>query len=179
MNVVDRVRVERAVSSYRWWLDVRGASLRRRRELGSELRGNLLEAAEQLGARQAVQALGSPRQMAADAVPVRRGRPRWTLGARTAGAAMAAVVLVEFLAALAWLDGVADAGPTHRVSGSLTLFPGSSLRYDPFDTGFSMLFEPGWLCLPIALVVFLAVCRPWLALGRRSTAHAPDDIGVA
>lgn len=57
MNVLDRVRIERAVLGYDWWLDLRGTPWRRRRDLRSELRANLRDAAAHIGARAAVAAL--------------------------------------------------------------------------------------------------------------------------
>ena len=72
MNVLDQARVAWAVTSYDWWLDLRGARRRRRRELRHELRTNLRDAAERVGAREAVQALGSTRRMAAEALPAAR-----------------------------------------------------------------------------------------------------------
>lgn len=80
MTVRDRVRIERAVQSYDWWLDLRGAPRRRRRELRTELRSNLRDATAHVGSRAAVSGLGSTRQMAAEVVPEDPTRPRWTAG---------------------------------------------------------------------------------------------------
>lgn len=169
MNVVDHLRVERAVQSYGFWLDLRGASGRRRRELRHELRGNLREASATHGSAAAVQALGSPRAMARQALVVDPTSVRWTAGAQAALAALAVVVLVELLASLAWLDGVLATEPVADVTGSLTLFPGSSLTYEPLDPGFSMSLSLGWLGLVAALMVLVVVARPWRVFtGRRS-----------
>jgi hypothetical protein len=65
MNVNDRLRVERAVQSYDWWLSWHTTRARRRRELRGELRANLFAAAGQPGgARAAVTGLGNIRQLA-------------------------------------------------------------------------------------------------------------------
>jgi hypothetical protein len=165
VNIVERARIEGAVQSYEWWLDLRGATVRRRRELRRELRANLLEAAKHCGARAAVGNLGSTRLMAAEAVSVDRMRPRWTVGFQTALAALLLSSFAELLAALAWLDGATAAHPDHRVTGSLTLFPGSSAQYTP--PGLNLTFGPGWLCPAIGLLVLVAVARPWRALTRR------------
>lgn len=167
MNVLERLRIELAVWSYRWWLDVRGASRRRRRELALELRSNLLEAAGDVGAHRALSGLGSARQMAADAVPERQGRPLWSNGVQAGVAALAAVLLVELLAALAWLDGVIARRPGPAgLRHTLTLFPGSSVRYQPDAPGFSGMLGLGWSCLLVGLLVFVAAARPWRALSR-------------
>ena len=161
MNVLDRARVEWAIRSYDWWLDLRGANGRRRRELRRELRANLMDAAQHVGARDAVRALGGTQQMAVEAIPADRARPRWSVGISAGLVAAAATLLVQFLTALAWLDGVLAAGPDGRVSGSITLHPGSSLQYAPQASGFSMTFSPGWSALVVGLLVLVAVARPW------------------
>lgn len=45
MRASDRLRVENAVFSYSFWLDLRGIAGRRRRDLRRELRANLQDAA--------------------------------------------------------------------------------------------------------------------------------------
>ncbi len=168
MNLIERIRLERAVQSYSWWLDLRGASGRRRRGMRRELRANLFEATSGTSAREAVRRLGSLRVMAAEAVPVERARPRWNSGLQVAVAALMTTLLVEVLAALAWLDGAMTAAPERAVTGPMTLFPGSSLAYEPEGAGFSLLFEPGWLCLAVGLVAFVGVARPWRVVRART-----------
>lgn len=165
MNVIDRARVERAVLSYDWWLDLRGASGRRRRELRRELRVNLEDASGHVGAGAAVRSLGRTRDMAAEALPTDRSRPRWTAGAQAGIAALTATLLLEMLAALTWLDGARAADPDGRVTGSMTLFPGSSVEYAPVESGFSAFIAPGWSALVVGLLVLVLVARPW-RLGR-------------
>jgi hypothetical protein len=170
MNVRDRVRVERAVLSYDWWLDLRGTPWRWRRELRAELRSNLREATARIGSKAAVAALGSTRQMAADATTEDATRPRWTAGLQSAVAALAVTLFAAFLAALAWSDGVLSAEPGRPVSGSVTLLPGSSMEYAPLGDGFAVSYGVGWLPVAVALLVFVLVARPWRALsGRRVT----------
>jgi len=172
VNVVEHLRVEWAVQSYGFWLDLRGASWRRRRELRRELRANLREAGAHHGSAAAVRALGSPRAMAAQAIVADPTSARWTAGAQAALAALAVVVLVEVLASLAWLDGVRATEPVGGVTGSLTLFPGSSLTYEPLDRGFSMALSPGWLALAVALVMLVVVARPWRVVTGRGARSA-------
>jgi len=167
MNVLDRVRIERAVLSYDWWLDLRGTPWRRRRDLRSELRANLREAAGRSGARAAVAALGSTRQMAAEAVPDDPTRPRWTVGLHSGLGALVLTLLGALIAALAWADGVMSTDPDGPASGSITLLPGSSVEYAPVGEGFSVSYGVGWLPLAVAVAVFIAVARPWRAMGAR------------
>ena len=164
MNVIDRLRLERAVQSYDWWLDLRGVPGRRRRELRRELQANLTDAAQDVGVERAVAALGSTRQMAAEAVPDRQDRPRWRLGLQAAVAALVLSVVCELLAGLAWADGAMAAGPDGRVEGAVSLFPGSSVAYEPVGTGFAVTLQIGWLCLVVALVVLVVAARAWRAL---------------
>lgn len=164
MTVRDRVRIERAVLSYDWWLDLRGAPRRRRRELRTELRSNLRDATAHVGSRAAVAGLGSTRRMAAEAVPEDRTRPRWTAGLQAGCTALALTLLVALLSGLAWADGAMSAAPDATVRGSVTLLPGSSMEYSPVGDGVAVSTGVGWLPLAVGVVVFVAVARPWRAL---------------
>ncbi|MBN1093718.1 hypothetical protein JKP75_14850 [Blastococcus sp. TML/M2B] len=172
MTVRDRVRIERAVQSYDWWLDLRGAPRRRRRELRTELRSNLRDATAHVGSRAAVSGLGSTRQMAAEVVPEDPTRPRWTAGLQAGGAALAIAVLVALLAGLAWADGAMSADANSPARGSVALLPGSSMEYEPLGDGFSVSTGVGWLPLAVGVLVFVAVARPWRAL-RAQTSTVP------
>lgn len=170
MNVLDRARIEWAVLSYDFWLDLRGASIRRRRDLRRELRANLRDAAARSGGRGAVAALGSTRRMAAEASTEDATRPRWTAGAHSAFVALALTMLGTLIAATAWADGVMSADPDRPVSGSVTFLPGSSLEYAPVGEGFEISFTTGWAPVVVGLVVFVLVARPWRMLtGARLT----------
>jgi hypothetical protein len=167
MNLLDRARIGRAVLSYDFWLDARGVSRRRRRELTTELRGNLLDASADRGARGAVGQLGSLRQMAREATVDDPGKPRWRVGFSVAAAATALVLLVELLAALSWVDGAMAGSPGGTVSGSMALFPGSAVTYSPTGGGFAVSFAPGWLCLAVGALALLLASRPWRVLTHR------------
>jgi hypothetical protein len=166
MNILDRVRIERAVLSYDWWLDLRGTPWRRRRDLRSELRANLRDAAAHTGARAAVTSLGSTRQMAADSAVHDPTRPRWAVGIYSGVTALLLTLLGALLASLAWADGVMDADPTKPVSGSVTLLPGSSMEYAPLGDGFAVSSSVGWLPVAVGLLTFVLVARPWRAVRR-------------
>lgn len=180
MNVADRMRVERTVLSYDWWLDLRGASGRRRRELRRELRSNLRDASRDVGAGAAVRSLGSTRDMAAEALPPDRTRPRWSSGLQAGLAGLTATLLLQLLAAVAWVGGARAADPDGRVVGSLPLSPGSAVEYTPVDSGVSMFVAPGWSALVVGLLVLVAVARPWrLARGRARSGRTTAALSEA
>src|SRR5699024_11186186 len=64
MRTTDRIRLEHAVQRYDFWLDMRGVSMRRRRELRRELRTNLAEATADVGMTRAIFGIGSPKELA-------------------------------------------------------------------------------------------------------------------
>ena len=170
MNLADRVRLERAVWSYSFWLDLRCATWRRRRQLRAELRANLHDAAERTDARTAVSGLGSIRAMAADTVPFDDSLPRWYAGLQAALVALVVVSALQMSAMFAWLDGVKAAGPDadRTVTGSLTFFPGSSMQFEQQGQGFGISFQPGWGALVVAALVLVVVARPWRLWTRRA-----------
>ena len=163
MNLVDRARLERAVWSYSFWLDLRFVTWRRRRQLRSELRANLRDAAARTDARTAVSGLGSIRRMAADAVPFDDSRPHWYAGLQAGLIALVVAASLQMSATLAWLDGVQAAGPDadRAVTGSLTFFPGSSMQFEQQGQGFGITFQPGPGALVVAALVLVVVARPW------------------
>ena len=171
MNVLDRARIEWAVYTFEWWLDLRGTPARRRRDLRCELRANLRDAAARTGGRAAVAALGSTRQLAREAGLADPTRPRWSAGLNAAMLALLVIGSIGFFAAFAWFDGVRSAAPARTVTGSITFFPGSTLGYTPEDDGFSTSFALGWLPFVLAFVAFCIVARPWRPVtGRRGAA---------
>jgi len=166
MTLLDRIRIERAVLSFDWWLDLRGAPGRRRRQLRRELRSNLVAATADAGSRAAVRHLGEMRRLAAETVAEDGTRARWTAGLQAGATAVVATLLVQLLAALAWWDGAMAARPDGAVTGSLTPFPGSTLRYVPQDGGFALSLAPGWTSLAVGLLVLVVVARPWRVRAR-------------
>lgn len=166
----DRLRISAAVVRYDFWLDVRGVSRRRRRDLREELRANLDAAAEQVGTAQALAALGSLRRMSAEAVPTATG-PRWNTGGLAAAGTFLVVAITELFAIIAWTSA-AEASGADRVEGSLPFFPGSVATWDGSGGGFSIAFEPGWLVIAAVAIAFVLGSRPWLAATRRGGAAA-------
>lgn len=175
MNLLDRARIETAVQSYDFWLELRGARARRRRELRRELRANLIAAAERVGAQEAVARIGSTRQMAAEAIAVPAHRPRWYHGLLAALVGLFVTSILELFAGIYWIEGAMAAAPESSTSGSLMLFLGSRVYYEVFDDGgFEFGVTPGWLSLAVALVAFILVARPWRVFtGRRHLAAQP------
>lgn len=168
MNVIDRAHLNRALLAYDFFLDLRGMSRRRRRDLRQELRANLHEAAADQSGRAAVRALGSLRVMAVEACSVDPHRPRWSAGAQAGVAAMAGTWLLTLLAAFVWMDGARTASPHQPVSGHLPFLPGSALTYHSVASGFVMDIDFGWTFLFIGVLTFVLVARPWRLFTRQS-----------
>lgn len=168
-SLADRLRIGAVAARYDFWLDLRGVGRRRRRDLRNELRANLADAAARVGAREAVQALGPVRRLAADvAGGTPQAGPRWSAGLVAAGWAFAGVLVTELLALLWWVSG-ADASGAPRVEGSLPLFPGSLAEYSREDHALSLGLQPGWLVIAAVAVSFVVAARPWLLLTRRAS----------
>jgi hypothetical protein len=165
-SLADRWKVGAAIVRYDLWLELRGVGRRRRRDLREELRANLNDAAEQVGTTQALAALGSLRQMSAEATAGSPPAPNWSTGATAAGGTFLAVLLAELFAIISW-SGAADASGAARVQGPLPLFPGSQATWERIDQGFSIGLEPGWLLIAAAAIAFVIGSRPWLAAARR------------
>ena len=177
MNLVYRVRLENAVWSYSFWLDLRFVTFRRRRQLRSELRANLHDAAERTDARTAISGLGSIRAMAVDAVPFDSTRPRWYAGVQMGLVALVVVWALQVLAMIAWVDGVKAAvqDAERTVTGSLPFFPGSFMKFEQqvAPNGFSVTLEPGWGAFVVAALVLVVVARPWRLRAARDRHLTP------
>ena len=163
-GLTDRWRIGAAVFRYDAWLELRGVNRRRRRDLREELRANLDAAAEQVGTTSALAALGSLREMSAEAVAPDAG-PRWSTGAMAAAGAFTVVTVVELIAVIAW-NGAAEASGVAQVQGQLPLFPGSLASWERVDGGLSIGLEPGWLVFAAIAIAFVLGSRPWLAVSR-------------
>jgi uncharacterized membrane protein YhaH (DUF805 family) len=164
----DRLRVMSAVSRYDFWLEMRGVRRRRRRDLREELRANLADATPRVGAKQAVEALGSLRQMSADAVGNPGPGPRWANGSIGAGVVFTVCAVVELISLISWLSAARASGVS-QVHGALPLFPASKATFDLSDGGLSAGLEPGWLIVVATVLAFVVASRPWLALRPRET----------
>jgi hypothetical protein len=169
MSLSDRLRIERAVQSYDWWLSWHNTGGRRRRELRRELRANLVAAAaEPGGARAAVTALGDIRQLATETLAADQPSSQWPGAVGKAFAALFVALFPEGVSALGWLQGAEAAGALEgpSVVGSLTFFPGSVVSFVHEGTYHSSGWQPGWLCLLVGALVFVVALRPWRVLAR-------------
>ncbi len=118
----DRLRLELAVRTVDWELDGR-VPMARRRQIRSELRSNLVEAANEVGAENAVRQLGDLKALAHSYLELYRGRFDFRAGAFWAFITYAAVELLGVALLIAFHAGVA-AGGSHGGSYSFEFWPG-------------------------------------------------------
>ena len=110
MGIIDRFRIENAVQTYDFWLELRGMRSRRRKEARRELRTNLRDAAADVGVTQALFNIGSPKELAYAMTPEATQRPRWSLGAMWASLAFVVVVFGLVYTASTFTSGVDASG---------------------------------------------------------------------
>ena len=168
-RLADKLRIADAVTSYDFWLSLKGVGGRRRRALRAELRANLWEATQRVGGKRAVAAIGSTRRLAAESLDAPSGpqrRPRWGFG--LAAGLVAAEVFVMFQIALSTVVvDTAQAVGAARVDVPVTMVPGMRTAYESAaDDGFTFSTSFGPAPLVVGLVVFLVVARPWQLLRR-------------
>jgi len=118
----DRARIELAVQAVDWKLNGRVPRARRRQVL-NELRGNLIEAAEQVGAENAVRQLGDVKALASSYLELYRGRFDFRAAAFWSFLMYAAIQILGLALFFAFRAGVA-AGGAHGASYSFELWPG-------------------------------------------------------
>jgi hypothetical protein len=152
----DRLRIERAVRTVDWELDGR-VPRSRRRQIRNELRSNLVEATESVGAENAVRQLGDLSAMARSYLDLYRGRFDFRAGAFWAFITYAAIELLGLALLIAFHAGVA-AGGSHGGSYSFEFWPG----FGPFAGKISasgntfevLLGSPAHLlCVGVAFVI--------------------------
>ena len=162
----DKLKVAHAVINYDFWLDVFGVGGRRRRELRAELRGNLWEAARQVGGRQAIHGVGSVRRLARQTAVESRREQGWSYGVMAGMVAFSIVLLLQLVAATVVADS-AHAAAAGRLSVPVTLLPGTEVTYESLPHGgFVLAVSAGFMPLVVAVVVFAVASRPWLLLRR-------------
>ena len=111
LRFADRLRIERAVRRVDWTLDGR-VPMARRRQIRSELRSNLTEAAHEVGADRAVEQLGDLRALAGSYLELYRGRFDFQAGSWAAIITYAAIQAVGIALIIAFHAGVAAGGAT-------------------------------------------------------------------
>jgi hypothetical protein len=122
MNKKDRARIELAVRRVDWELDGR-VPRARRRQIRDELRSNLIDASERLGAEEAVRQLGDPKTLAGSYLELYRGRFDVRAASFWAFIAYAAIQLLGLALFFAFRAGVV-AGGAHGATYSFELWPG-------------------------------------------------------
>jgi hypothetical protein len=159
----DRLRIELAILRIDWELDGR-VPWRVRRRLKSELRSNLIAAAESTGAKAAVSQLGDLRALAASYLEIYRGRLDARRGTWAAVLTYAAIQVLAIAVFLAFQSGIV-AGGGH--GGSYELLPGFGPFQGSVNHGFELeILSPAHLVLMAA--AFLIGSRAWRALPRHA-----------
>jgi len=131
LRLADRLRIERAVQRVDWVLDGR-VPIAKRRQVRNELRSNLVEAAQEVGAEKAIQQLGDLRALAVSYLELYRGRFDFQAGAIAAVITYAALQVLGLALILAFHAGVA-AGGAHSGTYSLQFWSG----FGPFSISVS------------------------------------------
>jgi hypothetical protein len=126
----DRMRIELAVRKIDWELDGRMPRARKRQIL-NELRSNLAEAAQHVGAEQAVHQLGDLKALGNSYLELYRSRFDARAGAFWAFISYAAIQLLGFALFLGFRAGVLAAG-AHGASYSFELWSGFGSGFGPF-----------------------------------------------
>jgi hypothetical protein len=118
----DRLRIELAVKKVDWELDGR-VPRARRRQIRNELRSNLIEAANEVGAEKAVVQFGDPKALADSYLELYRGRFDVRAGAFWAFITYVTIQVLGFALFFAFRAGLA-AGGAHGAGYSFEFWPG-------------------------------------------------------
>jgi hypothetical protein len=122
MTTKDRARIELAVRRVDWELDGR-VPRARRRQIRDELRTNLIDAAEKLGAEDAVRQFGDPKTLANSYLELYRGRFDVRAAAFWSFITYSTIQLLGLVLFFAFRAGVV-AGGAHGATYSFELWPG-------------------------------------------------------
>lgn len=172
MNAIDRLKIETAIVRYDFWLEMRGVSGSRRRDLRRELRGNLTEASADVGTTRALFGIGSPKELAYAAIESDSSRPRWSQGAFWASGTLAVLVLWMALTTLTAIQTVEAANVTDPVELSPFPWLGTSFTVESGPGAFSASVNGPWQLVAGPLLVFVLVAQPWRLLRRKERATA-------
>jgi hypothetical protein len=165
----DRLRLELAVRTVDWYLDGR-VPMALRRQIRTELRSNLIEAAQQVGAESAVRQLGDLKALANSYLELYHGRFDFRAGSVWAVITYAAIEVLGFALFLAFNAGV-SAGGSHGGSYSFEIWPGFGPfagKASPSGNSFEvLLLSPAHLLL--MLVAFVIGSSYRTVFARRRT----------
>lgn len=177
MRIRDRLRIEVAVQRHDFWLDFRGVSRSRRRELRRELRANLADATAAEGAGSALRGIGSPRTLAYEIAETSPARARWAVGAHCALGLFVVLATAWLFSVIGFVDGVVASGVTDReVSGPVFPWGGEVVAEVGADgAGLSVAGTVPVFIWASSLATFLIAAQPWRPLlhRRRSRSVAP------
>ena len=173
MGIIDWIRIENAIQTYDFWLELRGTRGKQRKAMRRELRTNLKDAAADVGVTQALFNIGSPKQLAYEMTPEAQRRPRWSMGGLWATVVFGLVLFACLFTAVAFVAGVEASGVTGRTVHGF-VFPwfgvDYSARIEPDGRGLSTGAENVLLYfLGLPLLTFLLVSRPWRAFGAKAS----------
>ena len=160
MGIIDRFRIENAVQTYDFWLELRGMRSRRRKEARRELRTNLRDAAADVGVTQALFNIGSPKELAYAMTPEATQRPRWSL-------------FGLMYTASTFTSGVDASGVVgQQVTGFVFPWFGVDFmaRIEPNRGGLAVgAGNAQWYVLGLPLLAFVLVARPWRAFTQKAS----------
>lgn len=168
LSILERAKVVWAAARYDFWLDLNSVPGRQRKELTSELKANLYDAAADVGLQTALANVGSLRVLAGETTRDGRLRSRWMAGWVTALSVLALLFVAFVVLTLYYTEGVLDAGATEPVHTSLFPFLWSEVTVDPSAGGLAWSMQPGPIPLLAAITAWLVVTRPWRSLGGNS-----------
>ena len=169
----ERLGIELAILRIDWELDGR-IPWRVRRRLKSELRSNLIAAAESVGAKAAVSQLGDLRALATSYLDIYRGRVDARRGAWAAVITYAAIQVLAVAVFLAFQSGIV-AGGGH--GGSYELLPGFGPFQGSVNHGYEMeILSPAHLVLMAA--AFVIGSRAWRALPHGTRRSGGSEAGT-
>ena len=172
LSIVERARIGWAGARYAVWLDLHHVPGRVRKDMTGSLKANLTDAARSVGVTEALENVGSLRRLARSEAHDGQLRSPWLAAFAAAFTTFVTATMAFFLLALYYMEGVWDSGITEPVSGGLFPFVGSEVVVENNGAaGFAFELMPGYLPLVLAVVVFIAVARPWRVF-RRSAATA-------
>lgn len=162
LSLGDRLKRWSYLQDVSLWLEP--MSGRRRREVVRELRGNLEDAATDVGMPQAIADLGKPRDLAREYVQAEpRKRPNWSLGV----VALGAVLLVSILAGFSYLFGMSDALLDTGGGSASGSFLGLDVATVATDDELSWALTGwSWPITVAALLALLVGAQVWRALPR-------------
>jgi hypothetical protein len=177
LSFMHKAKIAFAAVRYDFWLDMRSVPRTRRKELCTELKSNLTDAAHHVGVEQALGRLGSIRNLAAETTRDGQLRSRWTAGWMAAVTTLATLLVTFLVLTLYWVEGALDANATEPIRSNLFPFFGSNVEVDPSNGGLAWSMEPGPIPFAIAVAVWLRIAKPWRSVAALNRPTSKSDVG--